>query len=106
MSVAGAWLEFWSWGEVGGCGICKGDGTLSSRAGKGERNKKLKIMVSCLSGHLGGLASKVAVGSEYTPSAIKQVYDEILKLPRRLACCDAVFLVRQLGLSQSFASAS
>lgn len=51
-------------------------------------------MVSCLSGHLGGLASKVAVGSEYTPSAIKQVYGEILKLPRRLGCYDAVFLVR------------
>lgn len=101
MSVAGAWLEFWSWGEVGSCGIRKGGGTLSSRVGKGEGDRKLKIMVSCLSGHLGGLASKVAVGSEYTPSAIKQVYGEILKLPRRLACYDAVFLVRQLELSAS-----
>lgn len=91
---------------MGSCGIRKGGGTLSSRVGKGERNRKLKIMVSCLSAHLGGLASKVAVGNEYTPSAIKQVYGEILKLPRRLACCDAVFLVRQLGLFQSFASVS
>lgn len=84
----------WSWGEMDRCGIHKGGGTLSSRAGRGERNRKVRKMVSCLSGHLGGLASKVAVGSEYTPSAIKQVYGEILKLPRRLGCYDAVFLVR------------
>lgn len=91
---------------MGRCGIRKGSRTLSSRAGRGERNRKLRNMGSCLSGHVGGLASKVAVGSEYTPSAIQQVYGEILKLPHRLARYNAVFLVRQLELSQSFASAS
>lgn len=72
----------WSWGEMGEmdrCGTHKGGRTLSSRAGRGERNRKVRKMVSC---------------SEYTPSAIKQVYGEILKLPRRLGCYDAVFLVR------------
>lgn len=104
--MAGAWLEFWNWGGVGSCGIRKGGGTLSSWAGKGERIRKLRNVLSCVSGHLGGLASKVAIDNEYTPSATKQVYSEILKLPRRLACYDAVFPVRQLELSQSSASAS
>lgn len=63
---------------MGSCGIPKGGaGLLVAGWGKVKENRKLKIMVSCLSGHLGGLASKVAVGNECTPSAIKQVYGEI-----------------------------